>query len=57
LLLHETNAIIWNCAISIVSVDAISTADATSGSKGGLNAPRDGPFSYGPSRGTMIDLS
>lgn len=43
--------------INIASMAGISTVDVTTGAEGGLSAPGNGVFSYGPSKAACIHLS
>jgi NAD(P)-dependent dehydrogenase (short-subunit alcohol dehydrogenase family) len=43
--------------INIASMAGIQTIDVTTGPEGGLSAPGNGTFSYGPSKAACIHLS
>ena len=57
LLLKGTNPDMPSRVINIASMAAITTADVTSGDDGGLSAPGQGTFSYGPSKAACVHLS
>jgi len=58
LLLKGASADTPSRVINIASVAGISTVDVTSSEEsGGLSAPGQGPFSYGPSKAACIHLS
>ena len=57
LLLKGTNPDMPSRVINIASMAAITTADVTTGDDGGLSAPGQGTFSYGPSKAACVHLS
>ena len=57
LLLKGTSADTPSRVINIASMAAITTGDVTSGDDGGLSAPGQGTFSYGPSKAACVHLS
>jgi NAD(P)-dependent dehydrogenase (short-subunit alcohol dehydrogenase family) len=57
LLKNGTNADMPSRVINIASMAGIGTTDVTTGEEGGLAAPGNGTFSYGPSKAACVHLS